>query len=236
MAGEGTGTPITGLPTTVVSLDLWFPEIVPAAQECPNPIILRHLADTCRDFCARTMLWTEELPSIDVVANEPEYALVTTGAEVVGADRVTFDGKTIDPTSETALDKDDTQSVNEAEWRNQTTDIPTKYFVTIEKKIRLVYIPDADLAGGLVAWPILQPLITAIEVPAFLWENFKDMIADGAKSRLLSLAGMPWADLQLASGFGSSYEYQMYSAKQKKFTGFQRVKTRQLLRTHYHDF
>lgn len=236
MAGAGTGTPVTGIPTTVVSLDLWFPEVVPAAQECPNPIIRRNLADTCRDFCARTKLWTGELPPIDVLANEPEYDLVTTGAEIVGADRAAFDGKVIDPTSETALDMDDTQSVDEHEWRSQTTNVPTKYFVTFDKKLRLVYIPDADLIGGLVAWAILQPLITAVEVPAFLWENFKDIIADGTKSRLLSLVGMPWTDLKLAAGFGSSYEYQMDAAKQKKFTGFQRVKTRQILRTHYHDF
>ena len=236
MAGAGTGTPITGIPTTVVSLDLWFPEVVPAAQDCPNPIIRRHLADTCRDFCARTKLWVGELAAINVVANEPEYDLVTSGAEIVGADRATFDGKTIDPTSQIALDHDETQSVNEHEWRSQTTDIPTKYFVTFDKKLRLVYIPDADLAGGLVAWAILQPEIDAVEVPAFLWENFKDMISDGAKSRLLSLIDMPWTDLKLAAGFGSSYEYQMIEAKQKKYTGFHRAKTREILRTHYHDF
>ena len=37
-------------------------------------------------------------------------------------------------------------------------------------------------------------------------------------------------------GFGSSYEFQMTKAQQKKFTGFQRHKTRDIVRTHYHDF
>jgi hypothetical protein len=235
MAGAGTGTPITPIPVTSVSLDLWFPEVVPTAIQAPNVVIRRQLADACRDFCKRTMLWTYELPAIDVVANEPEYDLVTTGAEIVGADRAKFDGKTINPVAETALDEDDTQTDMNS-WRTQTTDIPERFFITFEKKIRLVYIPDADLAGGLVAWAILQPLITATDVPAFLWENFKDMIMDGAKYRLLSIQDMPWTDMKLAVGFGQSYEFQMTKAKQKKFTGFQRFKTRDIVRTHYHDF
>ena len=218
-----------------INLNLWFPEVVPVAIQCPNPVILRHLADTCRDFCKRTMLWTKELPAIDVVANEPEYQMTYATAEIVGADRATFAGKKITAVSETALDEDDTQT-NVNTWRTQTTDIPERFFVTIDKKVRLVYIPDADLTGGLVAWAILQPLITATEVPAFIWENFKDMITDGAKSRLLSIQDMPWTDMKLAAGFGSSYEFQMIKAQQKKFTGFQRVKTRDFVRTHYHDF
>lgn len=218
-----------------IDLTAWFPEVVPAAKECPDPIIIRHLADTCRDFCRRTMLWTEELTPIDVVANQAEYALVHATAEIVGGDRATFAGKTIKAVSETALDEDDTQTDEDA-WRTQTTDIPERFFVNIDKELRLVYIPDADLVGGLVAWVNLQPLIAATQVPGFIWENFKDMITDGAKSRLLSILDMPWSDMKLAVGFGQSYEYQMIAARQKKFTGFQRFKTRDIVRTHYHDF
>jgi hypothetical protein len=73
-------------------------------------------------------------------------------------------------------------------------------------------------------------------VPAFLWENFKDMITDGAKGRLKAISDMPWSDMELAGAFLGSYEAQMTTAKQKKYQGFQRVKTRALVRTRYHDF
>jgi hypothetical protein len=182
------------------------------------------------------MLWTLELPVIDVVMNQAEYQLTTTGAGISGADRAAYNGKTIFPASETALDEDDTQIGGNYEWRLKTTDTPERYFITIEKKIRLVYIPNADLTGGLKVWATLVPEITAITVPGFLWENFKDMVSDGARGRLKSMLDMPWTDLKTAGTFLASYEFQMVDAKQKKHKGFQRAKTRAFVRTRYHDF
>lgn len=218
-----------------INLESWFPEVVPAAPLCPDSIITRHLADTCRDFCSRTMLWTEDLTAIDVVEDQPEYQMTHATAEIVGADRVTYDDKIIDAVAEAALDRDSTID-GFAEWRTKTTDTPTRYFVTIDKKVRLVYIPDADLTSGLLVRAILQPLITATSIPDFIWENFKDMVADGAKMRILSMVSMPWTDLALAGAFSQNYELLMVAARQKKFTGFQRVKTRDILRTRYYDF
>lgn len=219
-----------------ISVDQWFPDVTPAAQLCPAKILRREIVNTCRDLCDRTMLWTLELPAIDVVTNQAEYQLATTGAGISGADRAAFNGKTIYPASETALDEDDTQIGGNYEWRLKTTDIPERYFITIEKKIRLVYIPNADLTGGLKVWAILVPEITAITVPGFLWENFKDMVSDGARGRLKSMLDMPWTDIKTAGNFLASYEFQMIEAKQKKFKGFQRTKTRGFVRTRYHDF
>ena len=218
-----------------VSVDQWFPDVVPAAQLCPNPIIRREIVNACRDLCDRTMLWVSKLDPIDVVADEAEYQLATSGAEIAGVDRAKFNGKTIYPVSETALDEDESQD-DKTSWRDKTTDIPERYFVTFEKKLRLVYIPDANLPSGLEVWVYTIPLISATAVPTFLWENFKDMITDGAKGRLKAISDMPWSDMELAGAFLGSYEAQMTKAKQKKYQGFQRVKTRAIVRTRYHDF
>ena len=218
-----------------VSVVQWFPDVVPAAQLCPNPIIRREIVNACRDLCDRTMLWVSKLDPIDVVADEAEYQLATSGAEIAGVDRAKFNGKTIYPVSETALDEDETQD-DRTVWRDKTTDIPQRFFVTFDKQIRLVYTPDADLTGGLKVWAYLIPAIDAVTVQSFLWENFKDMITDGAKGRLKAISDMPWSDMELAGAFLGSYEAQMTTAKQKKYQGFQRVKTRALVRTRYHDF
>jgi hypothetical protein len=235
MAGSGSGTPVTPVFVGNVNVSDWYPEVIPAAQLCPNPIINREIISTCRDLCDRTMLWTAELTPISVVADQAEYPLAASGADISGVDRATHDGKTIHATSETALDQDDTQE-DRFTWRTQTADKPERYYGTFDKKIRLVYIPNTDLASGLKVWVNIVPLINATVVPAFLWENFKDMIAEGAKGRLKAIADMPWTDLQLAATFLGSYEFQMIAAKQKKFSGFQRVKTRAIVRTRYHDF
>lgn len=218
-----------------VSVDNWFPDVIPAAQRCPNPIIRREVINACRDLCDRSMLWVQELDPIDVVADVAEYQLSLTTADIAGADRATFNGKKIDPVSETALDEDLTQEEPDT-WRDKTVDVPERFFVTVDKKIRLVYTPNAALSGGLKVWVYIMPLITAIEVPAFIWENFKDMIADGARGRLKSILDMPWTDLNAASGYLNSFEAQMPAAREKKHKGFQRAPLRSYVRTRYHDF
>jgi hypothetical protein len=219
-----------------VSVDLWFPDVLPAAQLCPNPIIRREIVNAIRDLLTRTMLWTEELPAISVVADTALYQLTLATADIVGIDRAQFNSKTIQPTSELALDDDETQEGDYNAWRTKTTDIPTRYYGTADKKIRLVYIPDAALTDGLVVWTHVIPLITALTVPSFLWENFKDMVADGARGRLKSILDMPWTDLNQATAFLGSFESQILHAKQKKFQGFQLKTLRSYVRTRYHDF
>ena len=219
-----------------VSVDLWFPDVVPAAQLCPNTIIRREIINAIRDLLTRTMLWTEELPAINVVADIALYQLTLATADIVGIDRASYDGKTIHPTSETALDEDESQADDYNEWRTKTTDIPERYYGTFDKRIRLVYMPNAALTSGLVVWVHVVPLITDIVVPDFLWENFKDMVADGARGRLKSILDMPWTDLDQASAYLGSFEAQMYDAKQKKHQGFQRKNLRSFVRTRYHDF
>ena len=216
-----------------ISVDAWFDEVVPAAQMAPNIIIRKDIVNACRDFCRQTMLWTAQLVAIDIVADQAEYALAASGADLVGVDRAEYDGNEMNPTSELALDED----TRETEWwRTRTTDKPERYYVTEAYDLRLVYIPDAALTGGLVVWAYVQPLQTATEVPLFLYNEFKETITLGAKGRLKMRDDMPWTDLEKAIGYMSAYEAMLIPAKQKKFTGFQRTKTRDILRTHYHDF
>jgi hypothetical protein len=233
MAGSGTGTTVTPVSVVNISVDAWFDKVVSGAQLAPNVMIRRDIVEICRDICARTMLWTSELNPIDVVADQAEYSLPIAGADICGVDRAEFNGVNINPTSETALDED-TREVEE--WRPRTIAIPERYFVNEKYEIRLVYIPDAALSAGLAVWAYLMPVPEATEVPLFLYNEFKDLVTLGTLGKLKMRPDMPWSDLQAGAGFMDVYEAKMPMAKQKKFTGFQRVKTRDIVRTRYHDF
>lgn len=233
MAGSGTGSTVTPVSSVNISVEAWFDEVISAAALAPNPVIRRDIVDICRDVCKRTMLWTQQLNPIDVVADQAEYDLPIAGADISGVDRAEFDGNELNPVSETALDED-TREVEA--WRPRTIAIPERYYVTEDYKIRLVYIPDADLSAGLDVWAFIMPLSDATEVPLFLYNEFKDLISMGTIGKLKMRPDMPWTDLQAGAGFLDVYERQMIPAMQKKFTGFQRVKTRDIVRTRYHDF
>jgi hypothetical protein len=221
-----------------ISVDNWLDELIPAAQLCPNPIIRKDIVNACREFCRRTELWTQDLPAISIVADQSEYPLTTTGADIVGGNRATIVGNAdpLSPVSEEALDEDE----REAEfWRTKTAGSlseVTRYFVTSNYDIRLVYIPGEALADGLNVNVAVMPLEGATSVPLFLYNEFKEVIANGAKARLKLRVDMPWTDLNLGAGLYDLFEQGIFAGRQKKFTGFQKVKTRDIVRTHYHDF
>lgn len=233
MAGAGTGTQIPPVSVPSISVDAWFDEVKPAAQLCPNPILRKHILNTCRDFCRRTELWEADHLPIDVVAAEPNYPLAISGVDLVGAERVEYDGNPLDAVSAQALDADEREREY---WRTKTTEIPTRYFVDEQYRVRLVYIPNNALVSGLTVVCSVQPLEGATTVPIFLYNEYKDAIALGTKGRLKMISDMPWSDLKAGAGFADVYESLLIKGKQKKYTGFMHTKTRDIVRTHYHDF
>lgn len=237
MAGSGTGTQIPPVAVPTISVDTWFDEVIPAAQLCPNKIIRKDIVNACREFCRRTELWTQDLLPIDIVADQAEYPLTVSGADVAGGHRATITGNAdpLSPVSEEALDRDTRES--EA-WRPRTADLSdvTRYYVTPLYDIRLVYIPNAALVGGLNVNVSVMPLDGSTAIPLFLYNEFKEVIANGAKARLKLRLDMPWTDLNLGAGLYDLFEQGILTGRQKKFTGFQKVKTRDIIRTHYNDF
>ena len=233
MAGSGTGTQIPPVSVPSVSIDAWFDEVVPSAQLCPNPVIRSKILDTCRHFCRETELWEVEHLAIDVVAGEPLYPLSISGVDIVGGERAEYDGKPLDAVSAQALDADEREREY---WRTKTTEIPTRYYVDEQYRLRLVYIPNNSLVGGLKVVCSVKPLELATTVPAFLYNQYADAITLGTQARLKLIPDMPWTDIRLGASFADMYDGKVFEGKQKKFTGFMHTKTRNIVRTHYHDF
>ncbi len=233
MAGTGTGTQVPPIAVPSINIDAWFDEVVPAAQLCPNPIIRRHIINVCRDFCRRTELWEVDHLPIDVVADEPLYQLSVSGIDIVGAERAEYDGQPLGAASAQALDADTREKEY---WRTKTEEIPKRFFVDELYRLRLIYIPTADKAGGLTVVVNAMPLEGATEVPIFIYNQFKETIATGVKARLKMIPDMPWTDFALGAGWSAEWEQLMIEAEQKKYEGFQHVKTRDIVRTHYWDF
>lgn len=222
----------------LISIESWFDDVVPAAQLCPNPIIRKDILNACRDFCRRTELWTADITAIDIAADTAEYPLVYAGlADIGGGNRASIVGNAypLDAVSEEALDED-TREVEA--WRTRTSDLAaiTRFYVTPDYNIRLVYIPNAALAAGLNVNVYLMPLETAVDVPLFLYNEYKETIAMGAKARLKLRLDMPWTDVNAGAGHMDIFEQGIVAGRAKKFTGFMKTKTRDILRTHYQDF
>jgi hypothetical protein len=102
--------------------------------------------------------------------------------------------------------------------------------------MRLTFIPNVDIAAGLKVWINIMPFDGALSVPKILWTHYKDTITSGALADLLMIANKPWTNPDLGSAHGVGFSGEFLQGRQKKFSGFVRHRTRDIITTKYRDF
>ena len=235
--GSGQGTPVAPPTFTNVPIADFYTQIWPNVPLCPNPKIREALIDSARRFLQRTELWTVELPVIDITADEPEYVVASNDGQMVSLDHYeilngdTFYRKTV--ISEIAISENPEER---DDWRSQTTEDPDAGWVNQTLKLRLTYIPNVTITGGLKVWLNIMPFDSATVFPSILWSHYKDEIVAGALSELLLMVNKPWSNPDMAAAYGIGFEEAILPARQKKFSGFVRHRIRDVITTKYTDF
>ena len=209
-----------------VELTEWGNEIWPHIMGLPSPALKTAVRHAAIDFCKQTLLWEYTLDRIDVEADESDYTLTIPTAQYAllsglvkvkykedGADDDQFTRLTI--TSETEL-----EAQYSGPWQFYEATVPSKVWMdNVNKQLHLVPIPTEDSSEGLLVKVSLKPSDTSLVVPDFLYNGYKDEIANGTLAYLLSLKNTPWYDQGLSMEFKNSFKYGCDNASMKRVTG-----------------
>jgi len=79
--------------------------------------------------------------------------------------------------------------------------------------------------NGLHVWAVLKPLITATTVEDFLYDDFLEDIANGARYRLFEMPGTKWANGEYAGYYKAKYEQAVNKAANRKLKGLTKANT-----------
>lgn len=79
--------------------------------------------------------------------------------------------------------------------------------------------------NGLHVWAVLKPLITATTVEDFLYNDFLEDIANGARYRLFEMPGTKWANGEYAGYYKAKYEQAVNKAANRKLKGLTKANT-----------
>jgi hypothetical protein len=184
-----------------------------------------------------TELWTVRIDDIDIVAGESTYQVASFDGDFVSVDHFeiqgtnNFERKTV--ISEIAISENPDER---EDWRYQENPDPDAGWVGHTHDLRLTYVPEEDIAAGLRVWLNVMPFDSAVVFPYFLWSHYKEKLISGALSGLLMMGNKPWTNPDLAGAHGVGFEESFLKARQKKFSGFVRHRTRDILTTKYTDF
>lgn len=188
--------------------------VLPDLPNVPQPLALHHIQLAAAEFFERSKLWYYEHPLIDVVAGTHTYAFVPPDAksEVCGIQQAWYGGTKMYPRSPLSLNE------MYMDWLTQTG-TPYYYARVSRLSIRIVPIPIVDLADGLKVWVNLKPTKTATGIDAEYVDEWREVIAAGAKARIALIPKKPYTEPNMAPVWAQQFEDGYNLARQQANNG-----------------
>ena len=183
---------MTALYGVTVPFEEFLPEVMQFCPDVPEHIAVNAIRNTCIDFCTRTYYWQINVPTISVVQGQANYAIQTPAdTKLVGIISAYYDTNLLIPQPPDTL----ASIYRMGNWQ-EVQGSPQYYTQIIKPEIVLVPYPYEDRADVLNVRVAIAPLRDSTEVTSELYENFLDVIANGARSVLYGTPGQPYFDRQ----------------------------------------
>lgn len=172
----------------------FLPQVMPYVRDCPQPIIEDAIRNAAIEFCEKTYIWKDDLAAISIVGGTSEYAIsVPTGAALVSVEACWYSDRLLIPKGADEL----ARIFRLCDWRSAEGD-PVYYTHTTPNSIVVVPTPQNDVADSLKIRAVLCPTRASTTVEDFIYDDYLDTIAAGARARLYAIPGQPFSDMSLA--------------------------------------
>lgn len=193
------------------NLDTFLGHVRPWAPGVPDPTAYKNIRLAAIEFCERTRLWKFE-DEFDVTAAAPTSDITTpTGSILHDIEVVLFNGQELLPKAARDLDR------LERGWRtNELGSGLPKYFTQIDQAtLRVVPVMD----GTVYLCARLKPAQDADELPDFLANEYREVIAWGALGRILTIPGQSYSNPDLGTYYASRFGEKVDRLSTKGTTG-----------------
>lgn len=202
----------------MIDLDDFLPDITPKAPGAATPAVYAAILHACAAICIRTREWrdssTVPVMDLDDIEYEPPAQSL-----LVDFESVTFGDTDIPLEPKTAAWMDRCMRG----WRRGTiTGIP-KYFTQLaHNTLRIAPIEN----GILTVNAFLKPSNDADQVPDFLFEKYRELVAWGALGRLLVTPQQPFTDMTMGPVYAAMFTNKLDSLAWQGDIGEQRAAAR----------
>lgn len=177
-----------------MKLDDFYPLILVDVLGCPAPLLDQALVLAAQEFCRETFAWTEAQDPVQLVDGINDYELdVPAQATALAVRDVWFNGRRLHPATLGDLQR------AMPNWATTQGNEPAYYNAATERgSIRVFPMPAGVVGQSLTIRTAFSPTLTATTLPDFLGSYHAEILASGAKARLMMMAGdKPWANAQL---------------------------------------
>lgn len=197
--------------------DAFMTLITPHAKGVPIPTANSGILLAAIEFCERTRLWKYN-DSFTVNPTDYEVLCAPDGAVVHEIESSRFNGRLIDRKLPAQLDAE------HPGWRTDMTVAQASRCITQLETNTVILYPRAPGVLDLSLW--LKPAHDARELPDFMVDQYRNVIAEGALSYILMTPGQPFSSPDLAQFYRMKFDSLLGTLSYKSTVGQQRARPR----------
>jgi hypothetical protein len=174
--------------------DEFHPYIRVDALDCPDPVINSAVISASIEFCRDTLSWTEMQDYLPLVNGVADYEIdAPANSRVIQVMDIWLNSSRIEPVTLKDLQR------LMPNWSVATASAPSYFTSAVERgAIRLFPRPMNVDGQRLTARIALVPTAKATTLPDFLGLHYFEVIASGAKARLMMMPSTSWFNAALA--------------------------------------
>jgi hypothetical protein len=192
-------------------LDEFLIHINQYAPTCPEPTAFFAIRQAAIDFCEATRSWRYE-DEFNVADQYAQGISTPYGSVIAEIEGVRFDGYRLERVTPAYLDE------RYHNWRDAGMTSGPQYVTQTEMNtIRIFPLQDGTVKVSM--W--LKPAQDCEELPDYLADQYREVIANGALGRILALPGKAFTNVQLAVAFSAAFAAKLDGLKTLGFKGQQ---------------
>lgn len=176
---------------TSVAYTQWLDHVQPHVPDCPSPMILQAVRQSCIEFCRSSKYLRVNLTPFNTIVGDDEYEIpIPTDTVVSAVLNVRCGDRLLGAARQEELD-------SEASYWRSIEGQPSRYIMPSEETIILNPVPQEIVPVRILA--AVRPSQTSGGVDEAIFERFLDATASGAIARLMAMPGVAWSNPQLAA-------------------------------------
>lgn len=200
--------------------DVFYPEVLPEVPGCPPALALQAIRNTVIEFCEKSLIHQVTQDPLTLLANISDYDLDAPSKQqrVQKIMRVWFKGVEIGPVAPDDVMTPEVYAANIPGYtpvKGPAQGYTQKDFGTVS----FLPIPDQRYVNAITMRVALVPTRDSTSFEDFLFEQWGEFIACGAKARLMLNPGKPYTNIEAATVNQGRYMTALNDARQRAIRG-----------------
>lgn len=199
--------------------DTFFPDVLLDVPGCPPEVAIRAIRNTVIEFCEKTLINQVTQDPISLRAGLTDYDLdAPAGYRVQKVMRAWYLGSELAPVAPDDIPSPDVYNPNIAGYTPSKSTI-SGYTQKDSESVSFMPIPNQDAPQSITMRVALVPLRDSTKFDDFLYEQWGEYIACGAKARLMLTPGKPYSNQNTAAYNQARFMSGLNEARQRAIRG-----------------